>query len=93
MDLDAIPKKYRKMYARAMTGRSKTAAIVCHCTMCMGWTGSLVPGCTAPDCPLYPYRLTAERAGELRPKGGETDLEGDESEDWGCDAPEDAGAA
>ncbi len=56
MDVNAIPRKYRQLYRRAMTGKSRKAAIRAHCVMCMGWQGGLVDGCTAPDCPLYPNR-------------------------------------
>ena len=26
------------------------------CSHCMGWQPSLVEGCTAPECPLFPWR-------------------------------------
>jgi len=61
MDISAIPISCRGNYNRAMTGRSMRAAIKSHCQMCMGWQPSLVPGCTAPDCPLFPYRPGADR--------------------------------
>lgn len=48
----------RRVYERAMRGRSRRAAIEAFCAMCMGWDRQAVPGCTAPACPLYPYRLT-----------------------------------
>ena len=51
-----VPDQYRKMYNRAMNGKSPRDAIRVHCIMCMGWQESLVDGCTAPTCPLYPYR-------------------------------------
>ncbi len=27
------------------------------CLQCMGWVATEIPGCTAPDCWLFPYRL------------------------------------
>jgi hypothetical protein len=51
-----VPDRYRYMYDRAMSGRSRRTAIRLHCLMCMGWKQSDVPKCTATGCPLYPYR-------------------------------------
>ena len=55
MKLD-VPLKFRPMYERAMSGRSRKAAIRCHCLMCVGWLEREVELCTARNCPLYPYR-------------------------------------
>jgi len=73
MDTSAIPQLYRATYQRAMSGRSRKAAIRAHCLMCVDWQYKAVVQCTAPDCPLYPYRLARESA--LEPP----DLEGDAS--------------
>ena len=54
--LKDMPPKYRGLYKRAMGGKSKSAAIRAFCLECMGWVGSEVRRCTAPACPLYPYR-------------------------------------
>ena len=51
-----IPKKYVKMYARAMRGKSRKAAMRMQCVECMGYVESEVELCTDPGCPLYPYR-------------------------------------
>jgi hypothetical protein len=67
MDVDSIPKKYRQVYERAMTGRSQAAAIRAHCLMCVGWQREEVKLCTAPDCPLYLYRLTGRKPKSLAP--------------------------
>lgn len=53
---DQVPKKYKGMYDRAMTGRSRKAAVRLHCIMCMGWDATEVDKCTATGCPMYPYR-------------------------------------
>lgn len=50
------PSTFRPIYIRAMAGKSRKAAIYCFCTMCMGYTRVGVRECTAPYCPLYPYR-------------------------------------
>ena len=42
-----------------MEGRSRKAAIRAFCVMCKGYQPRHVRGCTAPGCPLYPYRLGA----------------------------------
>lgn len=52
-----VPKKYRGVYKKAIRGRSRTAAIRAHCLMCTAWQSEEVKLCTAPECPLYPYRL------------------------------------
>jgi hypothetical protein len=54
-----IPLKYKCMYDKAMSGKSRKAAMRCHCLMCVGWQPAEVTRCTAKSCPLYPYRLGA----------------------------------
>jgi len=53
-----MPPKCRPAYLRAMGGKSRLAAIRAKCNECMGWEGLpySVRDCTAPACPLYPYR-------------------------------------
>ena len=55
--VDEYPPSTRESYRRAMEGRSRKAAIRAFCVMCMGYQPHHVRGCTAPGCPLYPYRL------------------------------------
>ena len=57
MKLDDIPEKYRSLYERAMSGKSRKAAVRAHCLMCTGWQPSEVAKCTASTCPLFPYRM------------------------------------
>lgn len=57
MRIEHMPKVYREMYNRAMSGHCRRDAIRVHCIMCMGWQRGEVPLCTAPTCPLYPYRM------------------------------------
>jgi len=52
-----MPKVYQAAYLRAANGKaSPRAAIRAHCLECMGWARAEVSRCTAPACPLYPYR-------------------------------------
>lgn len=51
-----VPGHYEAMYRRAMTGKSRQAAIRIYCLMCVGWVPSEVHRCTAPGCPLYTFR-------------------------------------
>ena len=61
-----VPKQYQDLYAKARSGRIRKAAIRCHCLMCCGWQPGEVRQCTAPNCPLYPYRMlgSADKAAE-----------------------------
>ena len=52
----SYPRSSRAIYQRAMTGRSRKAAMDAFCIMCMGYQPFEVKHCTAPECPLYPYR-------------------------------------
>lgn len=51
-----VPAKYRKLYESAYTGRSRKAAMRAFCLECVGWSEAEVRLCTAPACPLWPYR-------------------------------------
>ncbi len=51
-----FPEPYRGHYLKAMEGKSRRAAIRANCLMCMGYHSLDVQKCTAPACPLYPYR-------------------------------------
>ena len=57
-----IPKMYRRIYDKAVSGRSRRAAITLSCLECMGYQRNQVAACTSPACPLWvfrPYRLPA----------------------------------
>lgn len=51
-----VPKRYEKLYKKAMLGRSRKAAMRMFCLECVGYENSEVSLCTDPECPLYPYR-------------------------------------
>ncbi|MHC4477711.1 MAG: hypothetical protein ACYTEL_18855 [Planctomycetota bacterium] len=51
-----MPRQFRKVYDIAMTGRSLRAAINSQCIECAGYVFSEVKLCSAPQCPLFPYR-------------------------------------
>lgn len=52
-----VPRKYRALYRRSKTGKSRKASIRCFCLECMGWNETEVPGCTDTVCPLYSFRV------------------------------------
>ena len=52
----AIPRKYRKIYDRAMSGRSRTAAIQINCLRCVCWERKEVRNCNDVSCPFFSYR-------------------------------------
>lgn len=47
---------YFKTYAKAITGRSRKAAMKAQCLECYGWEREEVRNCTDLACPLYSYR-------------------------------------
>lgn len=52
-----VPRRYRALYRRSQTGRSRKASIRCFCLECMGWSEAEVPSCTDSVCPLYLFRM------------------------------------
>lgn len=65
-----IPKQKVPAYRRVMGGRSPKAAIRLFCSMCVGWERGAVEECTAPDCPLFPYRQSVRKASGKQAKDG-----------------------
>lgn len=60
--VENMPVTCRKTYLRAMTGKSRTAAMKSFCRMCVGWQSKRqIADCTDPACPLYPYRPFREK--------------------------------
>jgi len=51
-----IPKLYRGIYDKAVTGSSRKAAMHAFCLECCGWQIKEVFLCTDLGCPLYSYR-------------------------------------
>ena len=51
-----MPKQYRSVYDRAMTGRSRKAAMRAFCVACCGYEIREVFICSDLACPLWPYR-------------------------------------
>jgi len=54
-----IPKKYRAMYRKAVSGRSRKTAINVFCLYCQGWENGARQGvadCSCTGCPLWVYR-------------------------------------
>lgn len=54
--IDMIPESMQKTYAKAMTGKSRGAAVKAFCQQCCGYERKEVTLCTDKECPLYPYR-------------------------------------
>lgn len=55
--VDEVPPLYRAGFLRAVAGKaSPRGAIKAFCLECVGWSRADVRACTAPACPLYPYR-------------------------------------
>jgi len=72
--LQDTPETMRRTYLRAVSGKSKPAAIKAFCAECVGWDREEVRRCTAPACPLYPYRPfigKSKRAGQPKPAAAE----------------------
>jgi hypothetical protein len=81
-----VPKKYRQLHQKAMSGKSRRAAIRCHCLMCVGWSAKEVVGCTATGCPSYPYRMNARADVPLQGVHGAARIDANDAE--GPDAPD-----
>jgi len=52
-----IPPAHRDRYRRAISGRSRKAAVRAFCLECVGWSAKEVRLCVTKGCPLYKYRL------------------------------------
>ena len=52
---------YRRLWDKAMTGRSLRAAVRSKCLDCMNWQSVEVKMCTCVACPLFPYRPGQKR--------------------------------
>jgi len=53
---DDIPRKYRRLYDKAVSGKSMKAAIHIFCLDCCGYRKEEVRDCSSPECSLFPYR-------------------------------------
>ncbi len=69
-----MPHKYRRVYDRAIEGKSLRSSVTAQCLECVCWQSREVTLCTDLACPLYavrPYRNSGD--------GHEGDLSGVES--------------
>jgi len=57
--LKQVPAKYQALYERAMSGKSRKAAMRVFCLECCGWEIKEVFLCTDVGCSLHPYRPTS----------------------------------
>lgn len=53
---EEMPRLYRACYDKAVSGKSRKAAMRAFCAECCGWQINEVYLCTDLGCPLYPYR-------------------------------------
>ena len=60
MAIRNTPGKYKVMYKKAMSGRSRKAAVRMFCLECVGYSEREVSLCTDPYCPLFKYRPKAK---------------------------------
>lgn len=60
--LESIPKLYRGVYKKAMSGKSLRAATHAQCLECVCWQRLEVAKCTSISCPLYNYRPYQEES-------------------------------
>jgi len=51
-----MPRRFRDNYDRAMSGKTRKAAMYLFCCERSGYEIREVHRCTRPECPLYPYR-------------------------------------
>ncbi len=47
---------FRRLWDKAMTGKSLRAAVDAKCADCSCWQNSEIRECTVATCPLWPYR-------------------------------------
>ena len=63
-----IPKAYRAVYEKAVSGKSLRAAVNAQCLECTGWQRKEITFCSATICPLWmvrPYQeILQDAAGE-----------------------------
>lgn len=65
-----VPSKYQGLYDKAMSGKSRRAAIRIFCLECTGYNFKEVAKCPAIHCPLHPYRLGGREFGSDVPPEG-----------------------
>jgi hypothetical protein len=65
---------YRRLYDKAVSGKSRSAGVKSKCLECMGWQSSEVKNCSIVACPLHPYRPYQSRE-EKQGKKSESVLE------------------
>ena len=63
---EAMPRKYRNLYDRAVKGKSLRACINAQCLECVYWVSKEVTLCSDLGCPLYAVRPYQERSGNAR---------------------------
>ena len=57
---------YRKLYDKAMLGKSLSSMLRCKCLDCICFQPSEVAKCGIPACPLYPYTHKIKKKGSSK---------------------------
>jgi hypothetical protein len=57
-----MPKIHRKIYEKAMQGKSLKSAVKAFCLECVCWQKEEIRLCTSLACPLHPYRPYKEES-------------------------------
>ena len=55
-DVQSDAPRYLSTFRRAYAGKSLRAGVNAFCVECNGYDAAAVRECTAPACPLFPYR-------------------------------------
>ncbi len=64
-----IPNKYKRLFEKARTGRSRSAAVRAFCLMCTGFQEREVRLCPSVYCPLHKFRMGNVEAQPSAPEG------------------------
>ena len=66
-DVQSDAPRYLNTFRRAYAGKSLRAAVNAFCIECVGFDAAEVTACTAPACPLFPYRPGRRKKGSQQP--------------------------
>lgn len=75
-----IPKSFKKIYDKAVSGKSLRASVDSMCQRCVGYVPNEVRNCTGLACSLYAVR-PYQRISQSGRQGRDTELESKNSVD------------
>jgi hypothetical protein len=70
-----IPESLQATYLKAMSGKSRRAAMRAFCQECVCYSRAQVRDCTGYTCPMYPYRPYQGGTDEPEPENGDPEPE------------------